>query len=54
MEFLMQLLLGREPDALTELLRRDTRAEAALARQVRRAGEWCATTPGAELFPFPG
>jgi hypothetical protein len=42
-----RLLFGREAGSLAELLLPDEQAGSELAERARRAGEWCATTPGA-------
>jgi hypothetical protein len=48
---LAKLLFGREAGVLAELFGPDDRAGSDLAEQARRAGEWCATTPGHGFIP---
>jgi hypothetical protein len=41
-----RLLFGREAGSLAELFMPDEQAGSDLADRARRAGEWCASTPG--------
>jgi hypothetical protein len=43
---IVRLLFGREAGVLAEILMPDEQAGPDLAEQARRAGEWCASTPG--------
>ncbi len=46
MESIVKLLFGRETEALAKLFAPEDRAGAEMADRARRAGEWCASTPG--------
>lgn len=48
---IVRLLFGREAGVLAEILMPDEQAGSDLAEQVRRAGEWCASTPGRGIIP---
>jgi hypothetical protein len=45
MEPIVELLFGREAGILAELFTPDDQAGSDMADRVRRAGEWCASTP---------
>ena len=46
MEPIMKLLFGREAETLVKLFTPDDSAGSDMAGRARRAGEWCASTPG--------
>jgi len=46
MKSIVKLLFGREAENLAELFAPDDRAGSDMAGRARRAGEWCASTPG--------
>jgi hypothetical protein len=46
MESIVKLLFGREAEGLAKLFTPDDRAGSEMADRARRAGEWCASTPG--------
>jgi hypothetical protein len=46
-----RLLFGREAGILAELFLPDEQAGSDLADRARRAGEWCASTPGRGASP---
>jgi hypothetical protein len=46
-----RLLFGREAGSLAELFLPDEQAGSDLAERARRAGEWCASTPGRGTGP---
>jgi hypothetical protein len=46
MESIVKLLFGREAENLAKLFTPDDRANSDMADRARRAGEWCASTPG--------
>jgi hypothetical protein len=43
---IVKLLFGREAETVARLFTPDDRAGAEMADRSRRAGEWCASTPG--------
>jgi hypothetical protein len=46
MESIVKLLFGREAGLLAEMFAPDHADESDLADRARRAGQWCASTPG--------